>query len=140
MGNILDVIESLEDVRFIKPAEPEQIENAQKVLGVIFAEDYKEYVGRYGVISAKGLELTGIAAVDRLDVVKVTQQERKMNKSMPADMYVIENTAVDGIVILQNAEGKIYTITMKGELEYFSASLADYVNKVRYKIHTGKGL
>ncbi|EOS72078.1 hypothetical protein C818_00225 [Lachnospiraceae bacterium MD308] len=131
MGNILDAIEGLEDVRFIKPADPKQIENAQEVLGVTFAEDYKEYLGKYGVISAKGLELTGIAAVDRLNVVKVTQQERKMNKIMPTDMYVIENTAVDGIVALQNAEGKIYTITMDGKLEFFSTSLADYVNKAK---------
>ena len=131
MGNILDAIEGLEDVRFIKPADPKQIEYAQEVLGVTFAEDYKEYLGKYGVISAKGLELTGIAAVDRLNVVKVTQQERKMNKIMPTDMYVIENTAVDGIVALQNAEGKIYTITMDGKLEFFSTSLADYVNKAK---------
>ena len=131
MGNILDATEGLEDVRFIKPADPKQIENAQEVLGVTFAEDYKEYLGKYGVISAKGLELTGIAAVDRLNVVKVTQQERKMNKIMPTDMYVIENTAVDGIVALQNAEGKIYTITMDGKLEFFSTSLADYVNKAK---------
>ena len=131
MGNILDAIEGLEDVRFIKPADPKQIENAQEVLGVTFAEDYKEYLGKYGVISAKGLELTGIAAVDRLNVVKVTQQERKMNKIMPTDMYVIENTAVDGIVALQNAEGKIYTITMDGKLEFFSTALADYVNKAK---------
>ena len=131
MGNILDAIEGLEDVRFIKPADPKQIENAKEVLGVTFAEDYKEYLGKYGVISAKGLELTGIAAVDRLNVVKVTQQERKMNKIMPTDMYVIENTAVDGIVALQNAEGKIYTITMDGKLEFFSTSLADYVNKAK---------
>ena len=131
MGNILDAIEGLEDVRFSKPADPKQIENAQEVLGVTFAEDYKEYLGKYGVISAKGLELTGIAAVDRLNVVKVTQQERKMNKIMPTDMYVIENTAVDGIVALQNAEGKIYTITMDGKLEFFSTSLADYVNKAK---------
>ena len=131
MGIILDAIEGLEDVRFIKPADPKQIENAQEVLGVTFAEDYKEYLGKYGVISAKGLELTGIAAVDRLNVVKVTQQERKMNKIMPTDMYVIENTAVDGIVALQNAEGKIYTITMDGKLEFFSTSLADYVNKAK---------
>ena len=131
MGNILDAIEGLEDVRFIKPADPKQIENAQEVLGMTFAEDYKEYLGKYGVISAKGLELTGIAAVDRLNVVKVTQQERKMNKIMPTDMYVIENTAVDGIVALQNAEGKIYTITMDGKLEFFSTSLADYVNKAK---------
>ena len=50
MGNILDAIEGLEDVRFIKPADPKQIENAQEVLGVTFAEDYKEYLGKYGVI------------------------------------------------------------------------------------------
>ena len=131
MGNILDAIEGLEDVRFLKPADPNQTENTQEVLGVTFAEDYKEYLGKYGVISAKGLELTGIAAVDRLNVVKVTQQERKMNKIMPTDMYVIENTAVDGIVALQNAEGKIYTITMDGKLEFFSTSLADYVNKAK---------
>ena len=127
MEKIITAISNLEDMRFIKPATIEQVEKAQKDLGVSFANDYKEYLLTYGVISARGIELTGVSTVERLDVVKVTKRERAIIEKMPLDVYVIENTAIDGIVILQKPDGTIYSITMDGKIEYVCASLTEYV-------------
>lgn len=130
MGNIAEVIRNLEDMRFIELGDKSQIESAQKTLGVKFAEDYKEYVYNYGVISAKSVELTGVTKVERLDVVKVTQYEREMNKFMPSNMYVIENIAIEGLVALQDESGKVYTIASNEKPKYYCESLEEYIKRV----------
>ena len=61
----------------------EQIIEAEKELGVSFADDYTKYVEKYGVISARGIELTGVTAHERLSVVSVTKKERNMNSNIP---------------------------------------------------------
>ena len=75
MKDIIQIISNLEDMRFIKPASMEQIIEAEKELGVSFADDYTKYVEKYGVISARGIELTGVTTHERLSVVSVTKYE-----------------------------------------------------------------
>lgn len=74
MKDIIQIISNLEDMRFIKPASMEQIIEAAKELGVSFADDYTKYVEKYGVISARGIELTGVTTHERLSVVSVTKK------------------------------------------------------------------
>ena len=71
-SKILMIMSNLEDLRFLKPATEAEVTAAEKELGVIFAEDYREYVLKYGVISGRGIELTGVTSAKRLDVVTVT--------------------------------------------------------------------
>ena len=71
MKDIIQTINNLENMRFIKPTSMEQIIEAEKELGVNFADDY---VKKYGVISAKGIELTGVTNYERLSVVSVTKR------------------------------------------------------------------
>lgn len=132
MNNILEAISNLEDMRFIKPANLEQIEDAQRALGVTFADDYREYVHKYGVISARGIELTGVTTAVRLDVVTVTKREREINRKMPASMYVIENVAIDGVAVIQDSDGKVYSITMNGESKYICESLTEYIKQSNF--------
>ena len=107
----------------------EQIIEAEKELGVSFADDYIKYVEKYGVISARGIELTGVTTHERLSVVSVTKKERNMNSNIPANMYVIENIAIDGIIALQDETGKVYTITPNGNPKLSYNSLSEYVEK-----------
>ena len=72
----------------------EQIIEAEKELGVSFADDYTKYVEKYGVISARGIELTGVTTHERLSVVSVTKKERNMNSNIPENMYVTMLTLV----------------------------------------------
>ena len=107
----------------------EEIIKAEKELGVNFADDYIQYVNKYGVISARGIELTGVTTHERLSVVSVTKKERSTNPNIPANMYVIENIAVDGIVALQDETGKVYTITPNSKPKLIYNSLSQYVEK-----------
>lgn len=86
----------------------EEIENAQKQLGVVFADEYKEYLSRFGLACFNGHEITGICSMPRLDVVAVTIKNREFNPNIPEDLYVIEELGIDGIVFLQSFNGQIY--------------------------------
>lgn len=104
----------------------------KKKLGVSFADDYTKYVEKYGVISARGIELTGVTTHERLSVVSVTKKERNMNSNIPANMYVIENITIDGIIALQDETGKVYTITPNGTPKLSYNSLSEYVEKSNF--------
>lgn len=119
-------------MRFIKPASIEEIVEAEKKLGVSFADDYTQYVQKYGVISARGIELTGITTHERLSVVSVTQKERNLNANIPANMYVIENIAIDGIVALQDETGKVYSVTPNNKPKLVYNCLAEYVENSNF--------
>lgn len=127
MKDIVKMISNLEDVRFTKPVSREQIIVAENELGVNFAEDYIKYVEKFGAISARGIEITGVTSQDRLHVVSVTKRERSLNSRIPPYMYVIENIAIDGNVTLQDESGKIYTVAPHENPNLVFNSLTEYV-------------
>lgn len=129
MKDIIQTINNLENMRFIKPVSMEQIIKAEKELDVNFADDYIKYVKKYGVISAKGIELTGVTNYKRLSVVSVTKRERNINPNIPANMYVIENIAIGGIIVLQDKMGKVYTVTPSKIPKLICNSLSEYIEK-----------
>lgn len=132
MKNIIQIISNLENMQFIKPASMKQIIEAEKELGVNFADDYIKYVEKYGVISAEGIELTGITNHKRLNVASVTKRERNMNPNIPTNMYVVENIAIDGLIALQDETGKIYTITPNETPKLIYNSLSEYIEKSNF--------
>lgn len=131
-SEVIQLISNLENMRFIKPASADEIKTAEEKLGVQFADDYYEYVSTYGVISARGIELTGVTHHERLSVVSVTEKERKMNPNIPMNMYVIENLAIDGIIALQDTEGRVYTIVPHGKVKKLCNSLSEYIEKSKF--------
>ena len=132
MKDIIQTINNLENMRFIKPASIEQIIEAEKELGVNFADDYIKYVKKYGVISAKGIELTGVTNYKRLSIVFITKKERNINPNIPANMYVIENTAIDSLITLQDETGKVYTVTPNKTPKLSYNSLSEYIEKSNF--------
>lgn len=132
MKDIIQIISNLENMRFIKPNSVGQIIEAEKELGLNFANDYIKYVEKYGAISAKGIELTGVTTHERLSVVSITKKERNMNPNIPINMYVIENVAIDGIIALQDETGKIYTITPNKTPKLSYNSLSEYIEKSNF--------
>lgn len=125
-SDVLTAITRLENLHFLTPATESQVQKAEEELGLKFADEYREYVLKYGVISAKNIELTGITTAKRLDVVAVTKQERLLN-SIPQDMYVLENIAIEGIIILQDCSGNVFSITQNEPLKCICKSLSDYI-------------
>lgn len=132
MKNIIQTINNLENMRFIKPASMKQIIEAEKELGLNFAEDYTKYLEKYGVISARGIELTGVTTCERLNVIYVTKRERNMNPNIPANVYVIENIAIDGLIALQDETGKVYTVTPNKTPKLSYNSLSEYIEKSNF--------
>lgn len=98
---IIECIAGLKNLYHGQGAAKEAVVEAEKRLGLCFADDYREYVSAYGIVSGKGIELTGIVCGKRLNVADVTLQERKLSDEFPKDMYVIENLGIDGLLLLQ---------------------------------------
>lgn len=94
-----------------------------------FSKEYKEYLKTFGITAYDGHELTGITKSPRVNVVDVTNAERKKNQDIPADFYVIEETDVDEIVIWQAEDGKIFYSAPNRELAQLCDSFAEYVLK-----------
>lgn len=103
------------------------IHKAETMLGLTFAEEYVDYVREYGFVTFRGHELTGICEAKRLSVVDVTEEEREYNPLIPHDLYVIEQTHIDDIVIWQDKSGKIYE-SMGKEPRVIANSLKEYLN------------
>ena len=81
---------------------------------------------KYGVASFFGHELTGICTAARLNVVDVTIEERQYNQEAPQQLYVVEETNFDDVVVWQDATGAVYKTTPGEKAEKVAASLAEY--------------
>ena len=129
MSDIINIIKSLPRLSYIEGASKSAISDAEAQLCLGFSSEYLEYLSEFGSIAAKGIELTGIINADYCNVVSVTKQEWLLNPKIPHNMYVIENTCVDGIIIWQDANGYIYQSTPNSKPKQIAQSLAEYILK-----------
>ena len=127
MDSIVDIIAQRAKL-FHREGVPEQdILQAENELGLQFAKDYKEYLAKYGVVSYENHELTGICPFPRLNVVYVTKEERQFNPFVPKCYYVIEQANMDGVVIWQAYDGKVYQTYPDLDPVQIAASLSEYI-------------
>lgn len=127
MTKIVELIKSLPNMFPLKPATDIQINDAQLQLRVAFADEYKEYLRAFGAILADGIEFSGIAKSEHRNVVNMTQKEWELNPNVPHNMYVIENTCVDGIIIWQDNKGEIYQTIPNHEPKKIADSLQNFI-------------
>ena len=125
--NILEIVKNLKGLRSLGGVNETQILDAESLVGIKFADEFKEYAKEYGAISAYGLELCGVCNSKRLDAASVTLEERALNKNFPNDMYVVENLGIDGILIMQNERGEVFEIYPNAKPKKIYNSLADYL-------------
>ncbi len=128
MSTISESFENKRDFFCERGASIEEIESAEKNLNLIFADDYKEYLRRYGSVSCAGHELTGISEDENLDVVKATILNHKRNHNIPELYYTVEDTHIDGIVIWQIESGEIFQADYNMEPVKIHNSLAEYIS------------
>lgn len=131
MASIVDVINSLPDLLSMKAATTIEITDAELQLKVSFSDEYKEYLSAFGSIIADGIELSGIAKSEHRSVVFLTKKGWELNPKVPHNMYVIENTCVDGIIIWQDATGFVYQTNPNSAPKKIAHSLEDYIVKRR---------
>lgn len=127
MSKIIDMINGLENLLPLKPASTETVENIEIELALPLAEEYKEYLLKYGAIMADDVELTGVAKSKNRDVVQVTQREWAANSKIKHNLYVVENVGIEGIIIWQDGSGKIYESSPNNAAKQIANSLADYL-------------
>lgn len=125
--NVIQAINGLNHLCALLPASSDAVIEAEQSLGLQFAPDYKAYVQQFGAISGCGIELTGVTTSRRLNVVAVTKKNRAMNSNISPDMYVIEEMAADGLLILQDASGAVYAAAPLGKPHKVFDSLTAYV-------------
>lgn len=129
MATIIDVLKSKNNFLAGEGVSESLITNAEKALNLSFSKEYKDYLKTYGIAAYDGHEITGITKSPRVNVVDVTNAERKRNPEIPSDFYVIEETDVEEIVIWQSGDGKIFYSGPNQNLTQLCNSLAEYVSK-----------
>lgn len=128
MSSIVDMMRNRKYFICEQGATLAEIEEAQRALGLTFAEDYRTYLQECGTASYEGHELTGISKDLRLDVITVTTNNLQNNPNIDMPLYVIEETHIDGIVIWQAPDKKIYQTDMTTKPVKIAESLAEYIN------------
>ena len=129
MASIATVMARLPSFRMRVPASVEQIDMAEKALGLQFSEEYREYLSAFGAASIYGHEFTGICTAKRLDVVSVTIYERERNPQIPENYYVLEQLNIDDVVIWQAQNGNIYQTIGGSEPIKICDSFCNYINR-----------
>lgn len=129
MATIIDALKSKIDLLTGEGVSESIISNAEKALNLSFSNEYKEYLKTYGTAVYDGHELTGITKSPRVNVVDVTKAQREKNPKIPADLYVIEETDVEEIVIWQSGDGEIFYSGPNQDLTKLCNSFAEYVSK-----------
>ena len=107
----------------------EEIKAAEEKLGTKFSPEYREYALACGFASITGHEFTGICPAKRMNVVDVTLSERMKQSQSTNNLYVVEQTNMDEVVIWQDANGTVYQ-TSPGKLPIkICDSLEEYLKQ-----------
>ena len=116
MSLIIDKIKKIKKLYHAKGCTFKQIKNAQLELGIAFPEEYIDIVKEYGAISFY------------LNVVSVTKKEKAINSSFPADCFVLENQGIDGLVIICNETGEVFSLQYS-KIEKIHNSISNYLDE-----------
>lgn len=128
MSLIIEKINKIEKLRHAKGCSSKQIEDAQSELGITFPKEYIDIVKEFGAISFFGTEWTGLNVDDYLNVVSVTKEEREINRSLPSDCFVLENQGIDGLIIICNEAGEVFSLQYS-KIKKIHDSLVDYLDE-----------
>lgn len=128
MENIVDKINKIEKLFHAKGCTDEQVKTAEKKLGFSLPLEYVQYVREFGAISFYATEWTGLNVGGRINVVDVTEQERALNSNFPKDCFVLENQGIDGIIIVADTDGKVFSIHYE-EKELICKSISAYLEQ-----------
>ena len=124
---MVEKIKSYSNVFTFAPASKERIVKAEKELNVTFPKEYADYLAEFGVAIFNGHEFTGLCDGKRLDVVRITKEQRDFHKFIPNNLFVVECLDIDDIVIWQNSEGAVYASTPISKPKKIANSLSEYI-------------
>lgn len=127
MADMLTILRNKPGFVSLTGASEDAIQRAESELGLTFSKDYRVYLSTYGAVAYEGHELTGISKTPRLDVVRVTLEERQQYPNNPENWYVLEQLYIDDVIIWQASTGEVYQV-MPGETPLkICDSLVEYI-------------
>lgn len=126
---LLELIDLFENKITLTPASDAQIMQAECDLNLKFSDEYKNYLKRYGVAIFDGHELTGLCNGKRLDVIRVTKEQRRLVSHISNEWYVVECLNIDQIVIWQDVSGNVYQTSPVYGCIKIANTLAEYIGK-----------
>jgi len=124
--DIISVLGSKEDLIAGKGVKNDVINDAERKLNIKFATDYRKYLLSYGLAMFGGHEITGLGKDRRTNVIDVTLDEREKNPET-TNLYVIEQTNIDSVVIWQSCKGTIYQTVGSSKPTKIFDSLIEYL-------------
>ena len=128
MASVVEVLQQKQSFISKQGATDAEIKQAEEMLDIRFASDYRDYLKAFGIASYRGHELTGICNSARLNVVDVTRREREKDAYIHFSGYVIEVTNMDGIVIWQDGDGSVYQTVAGVAPVRLCRSLTEYID------------
>lgn len=131
-GNIIELINSLENVIIAGPVSNKEIKEAEKELGLSFSNEYKTFLSKFGKILADGIEIVGITPKNpkSKNVVTITKREWEYNPLVPKNLYVVENVGIEGIIIWQDKNGAIYQSSPNKKPKKINNNLVEYIKSL----------
>lgn len=127
MKNIFVVISGLSGTTYLSPAQETDVVEAERALGLFFADEYRRYLKTYGAVSGQNFELTGIGFSKKVCVVSATERARNNFPCFPKDMYVIEETGAEDLLILQNRVGEVFSYFPEVPPQKLFDSMAEFL-------------
>lgn len=129
---ICEFLENYGKFSHYKPVPIEKIREAEEKLNLKFADEYVEYLLKYGNVTIEQIEHIELTSVtDRLysNVVKDTMDMRELPDAdmIPADAYVVEDVGIDLVMAWQDSTGAVYLSYPGNGLEKVADSLGEYV-------------
>ena len=127
MSNFVEILKNLDGYVSLQGVTSQAVSDAEDALSLKFSKEYRDYLIECGVASADGHEFTGIANSKRLNVVDVTIAEKEKNPVIPKELYVVERTQIDGLIIWQSVDGTVFQSVGATKPERICASLSEYL-------------
>lgn len=127
MLTIVDKLKNITDLCAIKGCSITQVKEAEKELGLIFPDEFVDYVMEFGCIDFGSTEWTGLNIEGRLNTVYATNKEKSINSDFPKGFFVLEDLAIDAKKIIVNEKGEVYLLQYK-EISYICKSISEYLD------------
>lgn len=127
MKSIIDKMREIQNLSSIEGCTIKQVRDAQKELGIVFPEEYVDYVRAFGCIDFGSTEWTGLNIKGRLNTVDATKKEQSVNSSFPQGFFVLEDLGIDARKIIVNEEGKVYLLQYE-KMKYICDSISEYLD------------
>ncbi|MBO6133915.1 MAG: SMI1/KNR4 family protein [Lachnospiraceae bacterium] len=128
MASFIEALEAKEGIIIGAAASARSIAEAERELGLSFADEYREYLSKFGIAAINAHEFTGITKSARTNVVQVTIAQRARHLEIPKNLYVVEETDVEEVVIWQGGDGRVFYSSPNQPPAFLCSSLRDYIS------------